>query len=464
MDPTETPNTDLGETGEIDRTPSPSVDESILVLPSEPQIEPSSEPDSLSEPPFVPFVYDAPAPQAAQEVRPEPVSARIASEPPKRGSDTALFLAGAVVAGILGALLTVGVLAATGTFDEVEATAPPTTIVTGAPVSEAVEIPPVQIINDLGSAINPTAVAAKAVPSIVTIAIFDAPPDDESPVIGVGSGSGVVISIDGYIVTNHHVIEDADTFSVTFEDGRVYEATLIGSDEFTDLAVLQIDAAALIPVQFGASGSLRVGDPTVAIGNPLGQDGGASVTVGVISAFDRRVDFADDSFLQGMIQTDAAINSGSSGGALLDAEGNLIGITSAIGVSQAGPEGIGYAIPVELVARITAEIIETGDVAHPFLGVKMVTYQVEADDGAIVPAGAIIDTIEGTDSAAGLAGLQPGDVVITIGGKTIVDQTDLFLAVRLYRVGDEVEFVAIREGETMSFSVVMGQRPAEFGG
>jgi serine protease Do len=228
--------------------------------------------------------------------------------------------------------------------------------------------------------------------------------------------------------------------------------------------VLQIDAAALIPVQFGASDSLRVGDPAVAIGNPLGQDGGASVTVGIISAFDRRVDFADDSFLQGMIQTDAAINSGSSGGALLDAEGNLIGITSAIGVSQAGPEGIGYAIPVELVARITAEIIETGDVAHPFLGVKMVTYQMEADDGAIAPAGAIIDEITGTDSAAGLAGLQPGDVVIAIGGKTIVDQTDLFLAVRLYRVGDEVEFVAIREGETMSFSVVMGQRPAEFGG
>lgn len=165
-----------------------------------------------------------------------------------------------------------------------------------------------------------------------------------------------------------------------------------------------------------------------------------------------------------MIQTDAAINSGSSGGALFDAEGRLIGITSAIGVSQAGPEGIGYAIPIELVDRITAEIIETGDVAHPFLGVTIGDHHEEAEDGAIFLAGAIIDTIEGTDSAAGMAGLQPGDVIISIGEKSIVDQTDLILAVRLYRVGDEVDFVAIREGETLSFSVVMGQRPAEFGG
>jgi len=217
-------------------------------------------------------------------------------------------------------------------------------------------------------------------------------------------------------------------------------------------------------VEFGSTESLSLGDPAVAIGNPLGQDGGASVTVGIVSAFNRMVDFADDSFLHGMIQTDAAINSGSSGGALFDAEGNLIGITSAIGVSQAGPEGIGYAIPIELVDRITAEIIETGDVAHPFLGVTIGTHLEEAADGAVVPTGAIVDSIEGTDSAAGMAGLEPGDVIVAIGGKQIKDQTDLILAVRLYRVGDEVEFVAIREGNTQTFDVVMGQRPTEFGG
>lgn len=449
----------------MDPTDSPAPDTADSTTP-EPYASPAfSEPTAgLSDPPFVPFVYDDADPSETQEVRPEPVSSRIKNEPQKSGSRTALFFAGSAVAGILGALLTLGVFAATGTFDEVDVAAPPTTIVNAEPAGQTVEVAPPQIINDLGAAVNPTAVAAKALPSIVTVTVFNAPADENSPPVGVGSGSGVVISTEGYIITNHHVIENADTFSVTFEDGRVYEATLVGSDELTDLAVLQIQASELTPIEFGSTEPLKVGDPAVAIGNPLAQDGGASVTVGIISAFDRRVDFADNSFLHGMIQTDAAINSGSSGGALLDVDGNLIGITSAIGVSQAGPEGIGYAIPIELVDRITAEIIETGDVAHPFLGVQISTQVDEAPDGAIVPSGALIETIEGTDSAAGIAGLQPGDVITMIGDKTIVDQTDLILAVRLYRVGDEVGFVALRDGESMSFSVVMGQRPAEFKG
>jgi S1-C subfamily serine protease len=165
-----------------------------------------------------------------------------------------------------------------------------------------------------------------------------------------------------------------------------------------------------------------------------------------------------------MIQTDAAINSGSSGGALVNADGALIGITSAIGVSQAGPEGIGYAIPVELVKRISDEIIEDGDVEHPFLGVTIGTFFDEATDGATVPAGSNIQTIEGTDSAAGQAGLLPGDIIVRIGDKDIVDQTDLILAVRLYRVGDEVEFGIFRDGEAKTFTVTLGQRPSEFGG
>jgi len=472
MDPTDTPNSDTTESFDIYSTPEtveapPEVPEPTVVLPepfeathevSEPAIEPSGAS-------YVPFVYDDPAPQPPPEARPEPVSARIEETPHKSKSSTGLFLVGAVVAGILGALLTVGVLAATGTFDDSEVSAaPPTTVVTGEQAAQAVEVPPAQIINDLGAAVNPTAVATKAVPSIVTVTVATAGADEETPAVGIGSGSGVVMSADGFIITNHHVIEGGDTFSVEFEDGRIYEATLVGSDDLTDIAVLQIEAASLTPADFGSSDTLALGDPAVAIGNPLGQEGGASVTVGIISAFDRRVDFSDDSFLHGMIQTDAAINSGSSGGALFDSEGNLIGITSAIGVSQAGPEGIGYAIPIELVDRITAEIIETGDVAHPFLGVTIGTFLEEASDGAIVPAGAIIDSIEGTDSAAGAAGLQSGDIIIEIGGKAIQDQTDLILAVRLYRVGDEVTFVALRGSETMDFDVVMGKRPAEFGG
>ena len=251
---------------------------------------------------------------------------------------------------------------------------------------------------------------------------------------------------------------------MTFEDGRIYDAQLIGADPLTDLAVLKIDAAGLVPIDFGTSDSLSLGDPAVAVGNPLGQEGGSSISVGIVSAFDRRVDFGDGTALVGMIQTDAAINSGSSGGALVNAEGELIGITAAIGVSNAGPEGIGYAIPVEVVERITAEIIETGDVVHPFLGVTIGNYRETLADGGVIPAGALIDSIEGDGSAAGAAGLKEGDVIVQIGDKEILSRNDLILAVRLYRVGDTVEFVALRDGEPVTVSVVLGQRPAEFGG
>jgi len=408
------------------------------------------------------------------ETPPRPTSVSdgiVRSEPTEKKRSNVPFFLGALAAGVVGAAVTIGVLAGTGTFDQTEA---PTTTV-AASAAEAVVTTPIpaattQIINDLGSAINPTAVAAKVVPSIVTVTVFETGDADEEGLegeeglFGIGSGSGVVVSRDGYIITNHHVIDGATDYRIEFEDGRVYTAELVGSDELTDIAVLQISADNLVPIDIGSSEALNLGDPTIAVGNPLGQEGGASVSVGIVSAFDRRVDFSASDFLHGMIQTDAAINSGSSGGALVNADGALIGITSAIGVSQAGPEGIGYAIPVELVKRISDEIIEVGDVQHPFLGVTIGTFFDEAGDGATVPAGSDIQTIEGTDSAAGKAGLLPGDIIVRIGDKTIVDQTDLILAVRLYRVGDDVEFGVIRDGEVETFTVTLGQRPSEFGG
>lgn len=395
---------------------------------------------------------------------PEPVSARIAQHPETRSSRGALLLLGAFAAAIVGAVVTVATLTTTGALDLLPEAAPVVTTTVTAPTAEPADVPLPVVIQNVGAAINPAAIAEKAIHAIVTVVVADTPRDSGAAPIGIGSGSGVVISSDGYIITNHHVIDGGDTFQIHFQDGRTHLASLVGSDDLTDLAVLKIEASGLTYVEFGTSDALRVGDPAVAIGNPLGQEGGASVTLGILSAFDRRVEFADDTFLHGMIQTDAAINSGSSGGGLFNAEGQIIGITSAIGVSPAGPEGIGYAIPIELVDRIASEIIETGDVAHPFLGVSTATATLETDDGAIVPSGALIASIEGTDSAAGMAGLLPGDIVIEIGGREVTNQTDLILAVRLYRVGERVEFIAMRRGELISFSVVMGQRPAKFGG
>jgi putative serine protease PepD len=376
-------------------------------------------------------------------------------EPPKRS--IGLLLLGVVGAAALGAALTIGVLAVTGTFDD-ETAVVPTTVAVAAP-AEPTSTEPTTPIVSTGVVVDPAAVAAKVLPGIVTVIVFE----DEDAANPSGSGSGVVMSTDGYIITNHHVIEGAMSYEVTFEDGRIYTAELVGSDDLTDIAVLRISSDDLTPVAFGSSEILDLGDPSIAIGNPLGQDGGASITAGIISAFNRRVDFADDSTLFGMIQTDAAINSGSSGGALVNANGELIGITSAIGVSTAGPEGIGYAIPIEVVERITAEIIETGDVEHPFIGVRMQSHFGEADDGAVIPGGAVIVLIEEV-SAAGDAGMLQDDIVIAIGGKKITGQSDLALAVRLHRVGDVVTFTVLRDGETLTFDVLMGERPVELQG
>lgn len=416
---------------------------------------------SVVEP--TPFDYDTyyadEALWAAASPAPEPT----VDAPQRTRRDGAMFFVGALAAAVVGAALTVGILAATGTLTQDEVTTTTVAAVSaGTPAPEPTETITNTIINnDLGSAVNPAAVAQKAVPSIVTVETFNG---EGSSASGLGSGSGVVLTEDGYIATNEHVVEGASRWTVTFEDGRIYEADLIGMDELTDLAVLKISGDGLVPIDLGSADALVLGDPAIAVGNPLGQDGGSSISVGIVSAFDRRVDFSDGSTLFGMIQTDAAINQGSSGGALVNADGELIGITSAIGVSNAGPEGIGYAIPVELVQRITDEIIETGDVAHTFLGVTVQTFLEEQPDGAIQPVGAEIGEITGSDSAAGAAGLEVGDVVVQIGDEPISTLNDLILAVRLYRVGDAVPFTVVRDGEAFTVDVIMGQRPAEFGG
>ncbi len=463
-------NDDVGVEASMDNITPPSEFDAETPAPIVPEPNDPMEPimpiDAVDLEPGVQtaeFTYDEmlpppppPPPSVFSGYEPQTVTQPdTAPEPPKRS--IGLLLLGVVGAAALGAALTIGVLAVTGTFDD-ETAVVPTTVAIAAP-AEPTSTEPTTPIASTGVGVDPAAIAAKVLPSIVTVVVFE---DDEAANPS-GSGSGVVMSDDGYIITNHHVIEGAMSYEVTFEDGRVYTAELVGSDDLTDIAVLRISSDDLTPVAFGSSEVLDLGDPSVAIGNPLGQDGGASITAGIISAFNRRVDFADETSLFGMIQTDAAINSGSSGGALVNANGELIGITSAIGVSTAGPEGIGYAIPIEVVERITAEIIETGDVEHPFIGVRMQSYFETADDGAVIPGGAVIVLIE-EESAAGDAGMLQDDIVIAIDGKKVTGQSDLALAVRLYRVGDVVTFTVLRDGETFTFDVLMGQRPVELQG
>jgi S1-C subfamily serine protease len=271
----------------------------------------------------------------------------------------------------------------------------------------------------------------------------------------------VVLRSDGLIVTNQHVIADADRVQVIFGDGRIYEADIVGADRRTDLAVLRIPATGLVAAEIGATETAEIGQIAVAVGSPLGLEGGPSLTVGVVSAFGRQVRTGpeDTDILFDMLQTDAPITQGSSGGALVDGEGKLLGITSAIGISSAGAEGIGFAIPVELVMRITDEIIETGNVAHAFLGVSLRNAFEQGTDGAQIPAGAIVFDFAVNPSAAEDAGLEQGDVIVAYDGSPVRVRDDLISGLRRLRVGDTVTLDVVRGTERVAIDVVLGTRP-----
>ena len=298
-------------------------------------------------------------------------------------------------------------------------------------------------------------VAARVIPSIVTVEVSNSNSGD---FVADASGSGVVLDAAGTIVTNQHVVDGALRYQVLFADGRTYSASLVGEDALTDLAVLRVDTTGLTPIVLGSSRSMSIGDLTIAVGSPLGLEGGPSVTVGVLSAFDRRVRTSDDSELFGLLQTDAPITRGSSGGALVDGEGRLIGITSAIAVSDVGAEGLGFAIPVEMVQRITADLIADGVSPHPFLGISGSTHFETRPDGALAPAGVEVATII-ENTAAALAGIAEGDIIVTFAGDPVVTMDRLVVQLRYYRVGDTVEVGLTRDGVQMTLAVMLLERP-----
>lgn len=297
-----------------------------------------------------------------------------------------------------------------------------------------------------------SAVAGKVIPSVVQVKIVQGD-------TLIGSGSGVVLDADkGHIVTNHHVIDGAGQVQVELSDGRVYDATVLGSDSRTDLALLQIGARDLVAIEQGDSLSLKIGSLTVAVGNPLGLLGGPTVTVGVLSARDRFVGGStEDDTLFGMLQTDAPIISGSSGGALVDASGRLIGITSAVGLSDVGPEGLGFAIPIEVVQRVTRELEESGQASAPFLGIEGRTAFEASDDGGEIPVGVEVNQLIG-DSSAGASGVRQGDVIVSVDGSEVRTMERLVGMLRRYSAGTEIRLQIERSGSELDLSVVLGER------
>jgi putative serine protease PepD len=262
-------------------------------------------------------------------------------------------------------------------------------------------------------------------------------------------GSGFVYDRAGHVITNEHVVDGAGSVKVQFADGKTYTATVVGSDTSSDLAVLHVDAPAseLHPLALGSSSSVHVGDGVVAIGSPFGLS--ETVTAGIVSALNRQIQATNGVEIGGAIQTDAAINHGNSGGALIDMSGNVIGVTAQIESDSGDNAGVGFAIPSDTVKTVASQIIAGGQVQHAYLGVSI-------SDGA---SAAVVASVQ-SGTAAARAGLRAGDVITAIDGKSVADYAALGAAVAAHRPGDKVTLTYTRNGASKTVTVTLGTRPA----
>jgi Do/DeqQ family serine protease len=276
-----------------------------------------------------------------------------------------------------------------------------------------------------------------------------------------GLGSGVIVSADGYVLTNNHVIEHADQIEVVLTDARRAAATVIGADPDSDLAVLKISLADKLPVMaLGDSSALQVGDQVLAIGNPFGV--GQTVTSGIVSALGR--DHLGLNTFENFIQTDAAINPGNSGGALIDAGGNLMGINTAIYSRSGGSLGIGFAIPVSTARQVLESIIKNGQVVRGWIGIEPneLTPEMAQTFGIQAPAGVIVTGVLNNGPAAA-AGIRPGDVITRVGDQPMHSVPELMTRIAALTPGVAASFTLERGGEPVRITVTPAQRPRQIG-
>ena len=347
-----------------------------------------------------------------------------------------------------------------GVFDDEEITLPD-------PVTITETIKEKELVMPRVDSTEIVSIAEIATKTIVQLQVGERNQDDEF--ISVGGGSGVVINEKGLIITNHHVIDNATDVRVIFEDGRMYEATVIGSDKLTDIGVVKIQNEKLIPISFGNSESIFVGDLAVAIGHPLTLGAAPTVTTGVISALNRRLDVGSESMdnavtLFGLIQTDAPITRGSSGGALLNQKGELIGITTAIATADVGAEGLGFAVPINLALGIVEDILDDGKVLHAFLGILGAQYFEVADDGARIFSGVVIEELYGPADdiyAIGKAGALSGDVIKKVNDINITTLDQLITILRNKRAGDAITVEILRGENIITLDFTLDLRPSD---
>jgi len=312
----------------------------------------------------------------------------------------------------------------------------------------------------LSADLSVTEIAAIASPSVVEITTEVMVSGQRmQQYIAEGAGSGVIISADGLIITNNHVIEDANTIKVRLTDGTTYDATLVGTDEQTDVAVLKIDASGLTAVTFGDSDALAVGDLAVAIGNPLGELGG-TVTDGIISALDREITIDDETM--NLLQTNAAINPGNSGGGLFNSQGCLVGLVVAKS-SGTDVEGLGFAIPVNDIVPIINQLIDYGYVQGRIdLGMTLIDISSEQTAMMYRVSQLGVYVLKVTDgSNAATAGFASGDCILSIDGATVSASADLNTALDQHSVGDTVTIVVLRSNREISLQLKLDEyKPA----
>ncbi len=281
---------------------------------------------------------------------------------------------------------------------------------------------------------------------------------DERPRQASNLGSGVIVSPNGYILTNHHVVEAADEIQVALSDGKTLPARVVGADPETDLAVLKIAANNLPAIIFAQADSLKVGDWVLAVGNPFGV--GQTVTAGIVSALGR-THLGINTF-ENFIQTDAAINPGNSGGALVDADGHLVGVNSAIYSRTGGSQGIGFAIPVSIARQVMEQIVKDGGVVRGWVGIEVQdltpelaeSFNLSKTDGALI-AGVL------KGGPADLGGIRPGDILLGVNGKPVTDSSSLLNLIAALKPGDSAQLSIARKNQSLDLQVQVGRRPVQ---
>lgn len=318
--------------------------------------------------------------------------------------------------------------------------------------------------------------ANKILPSIVGIKIEYTVNNSMYQMFGMSgsstataSGSGIIISEDGYILTNNHVVSsnssssnnsyyqvsEASKVTVTlFNDDTEYEAKIVGKDEQTDLAVIKIEKSGLTKADFADSDSIKVGEFAMAVGNPIGMQ--STVTCGIVSAVNREVTDSDGKKYT-LIQTDAAINSGNSGGALVNSEGKVIGINT-LKLSGTGIEGMGFAIPINSTTDITSQLIQYSKVKRPYIGITGIDVDEETAKARHLVVGVYVKTVEDFTSAE-KAGIKPGDVIIEADGTKVTTMDDLNKIKNSHKIGDEMKLKVNRDGQEKDLTVTLGEQP-----